>query len=53
MPKPSKNPKSSAVKRRQPKNSEHKIKTILESLSEMVFEADKLGNIVYANRIAL
>ena len=53
MPKPSKNPKSSAAKRRQPKNSEHKIKTILESLSEMVFEADKLGNIVYANRIAL
>ena len=53
MPKPSKNPKSSVSKRRQPQNSERKIKAILESLSEMVFEADKLGNIVYANHIAL
>ena len=53
MPKPSKNPKSSAPKKRRTKSNEQEVRNILESLSEMIFEADKLGNISYANRTAL
>jgi PAS domain S-box-containing protein len=53
MPNPRKSSKPSQQKGRQPKTSEQKTRNTLDTLSEMVFEADKLGTIVYANRIAL
>lgn len=53
MPKTRKSSEPSQQKGRRPKISESKTRNALDTLSEMVFEADKLGNIVYANRIAL
>lgn len=53
MPQSRNSPKSDTQKKRQAKSNEQEIRNLLESLSEMVFEADKLGNISYANRTAL
>src|SRR5271157_3143305 len=53
MTEPRKSSKPGTQKRRQVKKQGQEIRDIIESLSEMIFEADKVGNIVYANRITL
>jgi len=53
MQKTRKNAKSSLKKRRKTRASDSKIRNLLESLSDMIFEADINGNITHANRITL
>jgi len=53
MQKTRKNAKSSLKKRRKTRASDSKIRSLLESLSDMIFEADINGNITHANRITL
>jgi len=53
MQKTRKNAKSSLKKLRKTRASDSKIRSLLESLSDMIFEADINGNITHANRITL
>ncbi len=53
MQKTRKNAKSSLKKGRKTRASDSKIRNLLESLPDMIFEADINGNITHANRITL
>lgn len=53
MPKTSKNPKSKIKKGRKTAVSETRIRHLLESITDMVFQADVNGNITHTNRITL
>ena len=53
MPKTSKNPKSKIKKGRKTAVSETRIRHLLESITDMVFQADVNGNITNTNRITL
>ena len=53
MQKTRKNAKSNIKKERKTTVSDSKIRNLLESLTDMMFEADTNGNITHANRITL
>jgi len=53
MPKTNKNARSNIKKGRKSAASENKIRHLLESITNTVFEADTNGNITYANRMTL
>jgi PAS domain S-box-containing protein len=53
MQKTRKNAKSNLKKERKTTVSDSKIRNLLESLTDMMFEADTNGNITHANRITL
>jgi len=53
MPKTHKNAKADIKKGRSTRVSDSKIRNLLESITDMIFEADVNGNITHANRMTL